>query len=48
MKKAGKYNYLYELDTEISYDWLRVWVDANHPSFQNFASLIGLTMFVME
>jgi hypothetical protein len=35
MKKAGKYNYLYEMDTDITYDWLRVWVDANHPSFQN-------------
>jgi hypothetical protein len=35
MKKAGKYKYLYEMDTEIAYDWLRVWVDANHPSFQN-------------
>jgi hypothetical protein len=35
MKKTGKYKYLYEMDTEIAYDWLRVWVDANHPSFQN-------------
>ena len=33
MKKAGKYKHLYEMDTEIAYDWLRVWVDANHPSF---------------
>ena len=33
--KAGKYKYLYKLDTEIAYDWLWVWVDANHPSFQN-------------
>jgi hypothetical protein len=23
------------MDTEIAYDWLRVWVDANHPSFEN-------------
>jgi hypothetical protein len=23
------------MDTIIAYDWLRVWVDANHPSFQN-------------
>ncbi len=23
------------LDTKISYDWLRVWIDAKHPSFQN-------------
>jgi hypothetical protein len=35
MKKAGKYKYLYEMDTEIAYDWLWVWVDSNHPSFQN-------------
>jgi hypothetical protein len=35
MKKAGKYKYLYEMDTDIAYNWLRVWVDANHPSFQN-------------
>jgi hypothetical protein len=35
MEKAGKYKYLYEMDIEIAYDWLRVWVDANHPSFQN-------------
>jgi hypothetical protein len=34
MKKAGKYKHLYEMDTEIDYDWLQVWVDANHPSFQ--------------
>jgi hypothetical protein len=36
MKKAGKYKYLYKMDTEIAYDWLQVWVDANHPSFQNY------------
>jgi hypothetical protein len=36
MKKAGKYKYLYKMDTEIAYNWLQVWVDANHPSFQNF------------
>ncbi len=36
MKKAGKYKYLYEMDTNIAYDWLRVWVDAKYPSFQNF------------
>jgi hypothetical protein len=35
MKKAGKYKYLYEMDTDIAYDWLRVWVNANHPSVQN-------------
>jgi hypothetical protein len=35
MKKAGKYKYLYKMDTDIAYDWLQVWVDANHPSFQN-------------
>jgi hypothetical protein len=36
MKKAGKYKYLYEMDTDIAYDWLRVWANANHPSFQNY------------
>jgi hypothetical protein len=35
MKKAGKYKYLYEMDTDIAYNWLQVWVDANNPSFQN-------------
>jgi hypothetical protein len=35
MKKAGKYKYLYEMDTDIAYNWLRVWVNTNHPSFQN-------------
>ncbi len=35
MKKAGKYKYLYKMDIEIAYNWLRVWVDANHPSLQN-------------
>ena len=23
------------MDTNIAFDWLRVWVDAKHPSFQN-------------
>jgi hypothetical protein len=23
------------MDTEIAYNWLQAWVDANHPSFQN-------------
>ena len=23
------------MDTKIAYDWLQVWVDAKHPSFQN-------------
>jgi hypothetical protein len=35
MKKAGKYKYLYKMNTVIDYNWLRVCVDANHPSFQN-------------
>jgi hypothetical protein len=35
MKKAGKYKYLYKMDTDIAYNWLWVWVDANHPSYQN-------------
>ncbi len=36
MKKAGKYKYFYEMETEIAHDWLRVWVDANHPRFKHF------------
>jgi hypothetical protein len=35
MIKAGKYKYLYEMDKDIAYNRLRVWVNANHPSFQN-------------
>jgi hypothetical protein len=35
MKKAGKYKHFSKMDTDIAYDWLWVWVDANHPSFQN-------------
>ncbi len=35
MKKTGKYKCLYEMDTDIAYDCLRVWVDVNNPSFQN-------------
>jgi hypothetical protein len=35
MKKAGKYKYPFEMNTEIAYGWLWVWVDANHPSFKN-------------
>ncbi len=33
-KVAGKYKYLYEMDTEMAYDWLRVWVGAKHPIFE--------------
>ncbi len=32
-EKADKYKYLYKMDTESAYDWLQVWVNANHPSF---------------
>jgi hypothetical protein len=35
MKKAGKYKHLDKMDTNIAFDWLRVRVDAKHPSFQN-------------
>ncbi len=35
MKKADKYKYFYEMDTEIAYDQLWVQVNAIHPSFQN-------------
>jgi hypothetical protein len=48
MKKAGKYKYLYRKETDIAYDWLWVWVDANHPSLKKNASLIPPTMFVMD
>jgi hypothetical protein len=34
MKKAVKYKYLYEMDREITYNWLQVWVNANLPSFK--------------
>jgi hypothetical protein len=34
-EKYAQNKYLYKMDTEITYDWLWVWVDANHPSFQN-------------
>jgi hypothetical protein len=33
-KVAGKYKYLYEMDTETAYNWVRVWVGAKHPSFE--------------
>ena len=35
MKKVGDYKHLYEMDTNIAFDWLQVWVLAKHPSFQN-------------
>jgi hypothetical protein len=35
IKKAGKYKQLCKMDTNIAYDWLQVWVEANHPSIQN-------------
>ena len=34
-EKGWQIKYLYEMDTDIAYDWLRIWVDENHPSFQN-------------
>ncbi len=33
-KVAGKYRYLYEMDTETAYDWLQVWISTKHPSFE--------------
>ena len=33
-KVAGKYKYLYEMDTETAYDWLQVWIGTKHPSFE--------------
>jgi hypothetical protein len=35
MIKAGKYKYLYKMNTDIAYNWLQFWDDLNHPSFQN-------------
>ncbi len=29
-KVAGKYKHLYEMDTDIAYEWLHFWVNANH------------------
>jgi hypothetical protein len=34
-KVVGKYKHLYEMDTDIAYEWLQFWVNANHPSFKN-------------
>ncbi len=34
-EKGWQIQYLYKMDTEIAYNWLRVWVVANHPSFKN-------------
>jgi hypothetical protein len=47
MKKAGKYKYLYEMDTEIAYNWLRVG-SMQITQVSKIELLIGLTMFVME
>ncbi len=33
-KVDGKYKYLYEMDTETAYNWIRVWVGTKHPSFE--------------
>ncbi len=33
-KVACKYKYLYEMDTETAYNWLRVWIGTKHPSFE--------------
>jgi hypothetical protein len=34
-EKGWQIQVLYEMHTNIAYNWLWVWVDANHPSFQN-------------
>jgi hypothetical protein len=31
---AHKYKHLFEMDTDLAYDWLTFWVNANHPSFK--------------
>jgi hypothetical protein len=33
-KVAGRYKYLYEMDAKNAYNWLLVWVDAKHSSFE--------------
>ncbi len=48
MKKAGKYKYLYKMDTDIAYDWLRVWVNMQITQVSKIASLIPLTLFMMD
>ncbi len=30
---AGKYKYLYEMDTETAYNWLQIWIGTTQPSF---------------
>ncbi len=47
MKKAGKYKYLYKMDTEIAYDWLQFGSMQITQVFK-IASLIPLTVFVMD
>ncbi len=47
MKNAGKYKHLYKMDTNIAFDWLRVWVDANTQVFK-IALMILQTVFVMD
>ncbi len=47
MKKAGKYKYLYKMDTDIAYDWLRVWA-MQTTQVSKIVSMIPLTMFVMD
>ncbi len=47
MKKAGKYKHLYEMDTNIAYDWLQVWVDQIIQVFK-IALLILQRVFVMD
>ncbi len=47
MKNAGKYKYLYEMDTDIPYDWLQVWVN-QITQVSKIASFIPLTLFVMD
>ncbi len=47
MKKAAIYKHLYKMDTNIAYDWLRVWVDANTQVFKIAPSILQ-TVFVMD
>jgi hypothetical protein len=33
-KVACRYTHLYEMNAEIAYNWLHVWIGAKHPSFE--------------
>ena len=47
IKEAGKYKYLYKIDTDVAYDWLRAG-SMQITQVSKIASLIRLTMFVID